>query len=542
VWEGKVRHSYPHCWRCKDPVLFRATSQWFLSVEKNELRKKLLSNIESVTWIPSYGKNRIRGMVQQRPDWCLSRQRLWGTPIPIFYCETCRTPLLDDQAIGMVEEIVGLEGSDSWFKNDASHFLQTPFQCGKCGGKRFARENDILDVWFDSGVSHEAILKGETKTCLGVEWKEDLSWPADLYLEGSDQHRGWFQTSLIPSVALHEKSPYQSVLTHGFIVDGQGKKMSKSLGNVIAPEQVLKIYGADILRLWVAASDYREDIRLSDDILKGVAESYRKFRNSIRYLIGNISDFRFANDSVPYAQMLEVDRWVLGRLSQTIQNCQRAYDQFEFHRVAVSLLEFCAIDCSSFYFDVLKDRLYTFGKNSPERRSAQTALYHILSSLLPVLAPILSFTSEEVWQLGLQEGYWSEETVFLKNFPAPDPLWKEDSLQEKWIRILRLREKVNSALELARKNGLIGGSLESKVIFSGGSKEEKEILQNMGTDLPMVFIVSQVERNNGDGELSIAVQKASGSKCLRCWRYVDGLSVEAEQSQLCPRCLHALQP
>lgn len=547
VYHEKIRHSYPHCWRCKNPVIFRATHQWFLNVdyrpenEQKHLRVKMLDEIENVQWIPDYGKNRIRGMVEQRPDWCLSRQRLWGAPIPIFYCKQCKTPLLEDQAIGMIEEIISLEGSDSWFKEEAKHFLQTEFQCEKCKGKEFAQEHDILDVWFDSGVSHEAVLKGEETTFNGKSWKEELSWPADLYLEGSDQHRGWFQTSLIPSVALYGAAPYKSVLTHGFIVDGQGKKMSKSQGNVIAPEDILKDYGADILRLWVASSDYREDIRLSKDILKGVAENYRKIRNSFRYMLGNLAEFNVEKELLPYSQLLEIDRWALTRLALAIETSKKAYESYEFHRAVVSLVEFCSRDCSSFYFDVLKDRLYTYGKNSIERKSAQTVLYRICSSLLPICSPILSFTCEEVWQLGLKEKFWLEESVFLTSFSEDHSQWLNKRLDEKWDGILKIREQANLSLEAARREGLIGSSLESKLIFSGGNESENQILNEMEKELPMILIVSQVKRDEKNGDLKIQVEKAEGLKCPRCWRY--DLSVKEEENfpSLCSRCQEAIK-
>lgn len=547
VHQEKIRHSYPHCWRCKKPVIFRATPQWFLKIEKkiegDYLRVRLLQEIDKVLWIPEYGKNRIGGMIEQRPDWCLSRQRFWGTPIPIFYCKKCQEPLTDDQAVGMVEEIVGLEGSDIWFKEKPEYFLKNlkNFKCHQCGGEEFVQENDILDVWFDSGVSHEAVLKGDAPTITGDLWKDVLNWPADLYLEGSDQHRGWFQTSLIPAVALHDKAPYKSVLTHGFIVDGEGKKMSKSLGNVIAPEDILKTYGADILRLWVAASDYREDIRLSQDILKGVAENYRKIRNTFRYLIGNLSDFDYSKNRLPYEKMLAIDRWALTRLSQVIQNCQKAYDSFEFHLVVVRLIEFCTTDCSSFYFDLLKDRLYTFREDSPERLSGQTVLYHILSSLLRLFAPILSFTCEEVWQIGFQNGHWQEASVFLKDFPEILPEWDDKKLHEKLAQILQIREKANLSLEAARRAGQIGSSLEARLIFSGGADTEKNILKSLQKDLAMIFIVSQVEMRELSGALEIAVEKAAGNKCVRCWRYDETVNKNGSHPGLCLRCVEMIQ-
>ena len=542
VHQEKIRHSYPHCWRCKGPVIFRATYQWFLSVEHEDLRKRLLDEIGKVQWVPAYGQNRIRGMIEQRPDWCLSRQRLWGTPIPVFYCKACNEPLINDNSLNLIEEQVGQEGSDIWFSRTAGELLRhaKPFECGKCGGKDFTKGSDILDVWFDSGSSWQAVLQGDHKTVTGALWKDELQYPASLYLEGSDQHRGWFQSSLIPSVAVRGRAPYFGVLTHGFIVDGEGKKMSKSLGNVIAPEDILKEYGADILRLWVAASDYREDIRLSKDILKGVAESYRKIRNTLRYLSGNISDFDPAKDAVPREKMPEIDRWALSRLARAIETCARSYEAYEFHRVVVAVIELCMVDGSSFYFDVLKDRLYTFKKDSLERRSAQTVLHRILESLLLLLAPVLSFTSEEVWRIGLERGQWKGESVFLSDFPEASPEWKDAALEEKWSRLRKIREKAQLSLEAARQSGLIGSSLEARVVFSQGEPSEREILRSMERDLPSILIVSQVENRNGEGALNVSVEKASGEKCRRCWRYETEVRTEGPHAGLCGRCVEAL--
>lgn len=541
VHQEKIRHFYPHCWRCKNPVIFRATHQWFLSVDQEKLRERLLAEIENVQWVPDYGKNRIKSMIEQRPDWCISRQRLWGTPIPIFYCADCGQPLLEPQALNMVEEAIGLDGSDIWFKEEPEYFLKNlkPFQC-KCGNKKFVKETDILDVWFDSGVSHEAVLKGERKSLTGEIWKEALAWPADLYLEGSDQHRGWFQVSLIPSIALHNKAPYKSVLTHGFIVDGEGKKMSKSQGNVIAPEEVLKNYGADILRLWVAAQDFREDIRISPDILKGIAENYKKIRNTFRFLIGNLYDFNFKTDQQPIAKMLAVDRWALSELFEFTENCKKDYEEFEFHRVIARGVEFCAVDCSSFYFDMLKDRLYTFKRDFSERKSAQTVLYFILSYLLKIFSPILSFTCEEVWQIGKAGGHWQEESVFLSSFPQPPEEWQDKKLKEDWEEILAVREKVYLSLESARKAGRIGSSLDAKVILAGGNDRQKKVLKSLARELPSIFIVSQVEIDSGNESVNVRVEKASGEKCLRCWRYDETVNKNGNHPGLCSRCIGML--
>ncbi|MBI2093514.1 MAG: isoleucine--tRNA ligase, partial [Candidatus Omnitrophica bacterium] len=404
--EETILHSYPHCWRCKQPVIFRATPQWFLNVSHQALRQKLLEAASAVSWIPSAGLNRISGMLQTRPDWCLSRQRYWGTPIPVLHCILCERPLTDTVSLQAIENALQEKGIEAWFKLSPEE-LVPQLRCSFCKGKSLRRDPDILDVWFDSGVSHEAVLRA----------RDPKSWPADLYLEGSDQHRGWFQVSLIPSVALHGKPPYKGVLTHGFVMDGQGHKMSKSLGNVVAPEDVMKRYGADILRLWVASCDYREDVRISEEILSQVAESYRKIRNTFRYLLANLDGFDPKRDAVSDNDFGDLDRWVFHRLGEVTHSVTRAYQDYQFHEVVRFVYQFCVVDLSAFYLDALKDRLYTQARSSLSRRCAQTTLYAILVRLVKVLAPILAITSEEVWELMHQAQWVTEASVHMADWP-----------------------------------------------------------------------------------------------------------------------------
>lgn len=548
VFSGEVVHQYPHCWRCKNPIIFRATEQWFLNVEHNNLRKRMLEEIEKVKWIPNYGIERIRGMITVRPDWCLSRQRFWGVPLPILYCEQCNTPLLDIQVIENVEKLIEKEGSDVWFTKSVEEIVPPGTKCAKCAGTKFRKENDILDVWFDSGVSHEAVLKTNSQ----------LHWPAEMYLEGSDQHRGWFQTSLIPAVALENSAPYKSVLTHGFVLDGQGRAMHKSLGNVISPQEVIEKYGAEIVRLWVAISDYREDVRISPEILEQLAETYRKIRNTLRYLLGNLHNFTLPDEKCKVKNircnlcnqdvnqcnqtLLEIDRYLLHRLNKIIAEVTDAYENYEFHRVMRTIHNFSVLELSNFYLDVLKDRLYTFAENLVERRAAQTVLYEILFALLPMLAPLLSFTAEEAWEYFQPIAKSKEQSVFMVDFPKVNPNFFSEELEKNWAKILTLRNKVYQKLEQARKDGLIGSSLEAKVIIST-NKEEKEFLKEYGEQLPMVFIVSQVEVTDKTEltELTVEIKKAEGEKCIRCWNYSTTVGQDKDHPQLCSRCIKNLQ-
>lgn len=527
LWEGKISHSYPHCWRCKKPIIFRATTQWFISMEHNNLRQRALNEIDKVKWIPSWGRERIYAMVQGRPDWCLSRQRSWGVPITLFICKKCGYIIKDDTLFDKICEIFEKQGADAWFKLTLEELVGNDYSCPECGSKDFQKEKDILDVWFDSGVSHAAVL----------EKNPLLSWPADMYLEGSDQHRGWFQSSLLASLGNKGRAPYSIVLTHGFTVDGQGRKMSKSLGNVIAPQQIIKGNGADIIRLWVSAEDYRDDIKLSQEILARLTEAYRKIRNTIRYLLGNLYDY----DGKDYSEsLLEIDRWAMMKLQKLIKRVKKAYENFEFHQVFHAIHNFCVTDMSAFYLDILKDRLYTFRADSPERRAAQWVLYNIANSLIKLMAPILSFTAEEAWQ---HLPFKKSESVFLERMPEYLESFIDEELDKRWEKLIEIRDQVNKALEIKRKEKFIGNSLEAKIILSVNSNLKEFLLPYLDF-LPTLFIVSQVEVKESESltnnEFEVTVQKAEGSRCERCWNY-SPLVGKLEISDLCPRCYYVLQ-
>ncbi|MCD5390382.1 isoleucine--tRNA ligase [candidate division NPL-UPA2 bacterium] len=532
-----LTHSYPHCWRCKRPVIFRATEQWFISVDKNSLRERSLKEIEKVNWIPGWGQVRIRNMVRERPDWCISRQRVWGVPIPIFYCLGCGRELLSEKAIKAVSDLFLKEGSDSWFSRD--EVLPPDISCPGCGQRKFRKETDILDVWFESGVSHRAVLKDS----------ENLSYPADLYLEGSDQHRGWFQTSLLTALGVESQAPYKTVLTHGFMVDGDGKKMSKSLGNLISSEEAIGKFGADVIRLWASSEDYRNDIAFSSEILTRMVEAYRRIRNSCRFILGNIYDFDPDKDRVDYEQLPEIDRWALSRLAGLLGKATRAYDSFEFHRLYHDLHNFCTVDLGSFYFDVLKDRLYTFAASSRERRSAQTVLYEILLTLTKLMAPLLSFTAEDVWRhLPGNE----EESVHLASWPSSDESYLNEKLEERWERLLRVREEVYRILEKARREKMIGNFLEAKVVLFSTSSRLTSFLKEYESELATVFIVSSVElrpvktlpEDVSPGEeikeLGMRAEKAPGRKCERCWIWSETVGEIEEHPTICRRCFKVI--
>ena len=539
IAQEKMEHSYPHCWRCKKPVIFRATPQWFISMDKTGLRKNALKEIDRVTWIPHWGKERIYGMIENRPDWCVSRQRAWGVPIAIFYCEKCNTMYLNSDIIDHIYKLFEKNGADIWFEKDVKELLPDDAACGACGHKVFIKEDDILDVWFDSGVSHAAVL----------EQRSNLKWPADLYLEGSDQHRGWFHSSLLTAVGTRGSAPYKSVLTHGFVVDAEGKKMSKSLGNVVAPEEVIKKHGAEILRLWVSASDYRDDIRISENILKQLSDAYRRIRNTSRFLLGNLYDFDPKKDMVSYDKMLELDRFALHRLQELILKARKAYDNYEFHIIYHALYNYCIVDLSSFYLDILKDRLYTSPSQSKERRSAQTAIYVILDSLARIMAPILAFTAEEIWNF-MPGNSMNSESVHMTSLPVVNEAWKDEQLAEKWKKIIEVRGEVTKALEEARIKKLIGHSLDaSTTIHAEG--ELYDILEEHKDDLRSIFIVSDasLKKENKPDEifksldiegLSIGVKPALGEKCERCWVYDISVGTDSEQPTICRRCKDAL--
>ncbi len=529
-------HSYPHCWRCKKPIIFRSTEQWFISMEKNGLREKALRSINSVQWIPAWGRDRIYGMIEKRPDWCISRQRSWGVPIVMFYCRKCHAEVMSGEIMARVVEIVKAEGADAWFEREAFDLLPPGVTCPSCGAGEFSKEMNILDVWFDSGVSHAAVL----------EKREGLRSPADMYLEGSDQHRGWFHSSLLESVGTRGRAPYKSVLTHGFVVDGGGKKMSKSSGNVIEPEQIITSHGAEILRLWVAAEDYTDDIRISKEILNRLVEGYRRIRNTGRFILGNLYDFEVETKAVPAGEMEEIDRWALHRLQEVIRRVREAYDQYQFHVVYHTIHNFCSVDLSALYLDILKDRLYTSKAESRERRSAQSAMYLILENITRLLAPVMTFTMEDIWR-ALPPVQGRPSSVHLASLPEVDPLLQDAPLAERWKNLLNVRGEISKAIEGARKEKLIGHSLDARVLVS--LPEELRLLPGDTADiLRTILIVSQVELVPAEvlseafasaeiKGLRVGVLKASGTKCPRCWIYSDEISpAEAEYPDICPRC------
>lgn len=532
--KGSIKHQYAHCWRCKNPIIYRATEQWFASVDG--FREEALNAIKNVQWVPTWGEDRIRNMVADRHDWCISRQRVWGVPIPIFYCKKCNEHVINDDTIDAVKELFRKEGSDAWWARTAEEILPQNFTCPHCGHNEFRKETDIMDVWFDSGSSHAAVL----------EQHKNLQWPADLYLEGSDQHRGWFQSSLLTSVATRGSAPYKTVLTHGFVVDGEGRKMSKSIGNVIYPQEVIKKYGADILRLWVASADYQADIRISNDILKQLSEVYRKIRNTFRYILGNIHDFDPNIDKVKYDQLLEIDKWALLRLEQVREKVTKSYEAYEFHSLYHTIHNFCAVDLSSIYLDILKDRVYTALPNSIERRAAQTVMYEILTTLVRLIAPVLTFTAEEVWQF-VPKTQNMPESVQLAEWPQTHAEYLNTELEVKWNKVLTIRSEITKALETARRNKVIGHSLDAAVSIYAG-KEEYADLNAVNEDLATILIVSKANvmpnfdqapstAYRPDGmNLAIVVAPAEGEKCERCWIYSDTVGQNSNHGTLCKRC------
>ena len=525
-----ILHSYPHCWRCKKPVIYRATDQWFASVDG--FRNETLEAIKTIKWMPSWGEERITGMIKDRNDWCISRQRTWGVPLPIFYCKECGKEYVTDESIEKIQNIFRKHGSNAWFDLNEKELMPEGATCS-CGCKEFKKETDIMDVWFDSGSTHQSVL---------VE--RGLPYPANMYLEGTDQYRGWFQSSLLTSVATKGIAPYKEVLTHGFVTDAQGRKMSKSLGNGIAPSEIIKDFGADILRLWVLSSDFRGDVSISKDILKQTAEVYRKIRNTARYILGNISDFD-VNSPVAYEELEEIDKWALTRLNKLIRECTESFDKYEFHIAYRALNNFCVTDMSNFYLDIIKDRLYTYKKDSTARRSAQTVMYEILSALVRILAPMTCFTAEEIWNFMPHKNEEEVESVMLVNWPEVNQAWDNEVLVEKWDKIISIKEDVAKELELARADKIIGHSLNAKVTLYASDKNY-EFLKPMEELLTTVLIVSKVvveenERKDAKNEIGIKVEQAPGEKCERCWMYSETVGEDAEHPHICHRCSENLK-
>ncbi|MBV8817292.1 MAG: isoleucine--tRNA ligase [Acidobacteriaceae bacterium] len=527
-----IDHSYPHCWRCHNPVIFRATEQWFIGMDRNDLRARALDAIAQVKWHPEWGEERISNMVSMRPDWCVSRQRVWGVPITVFYCEGCGEPFTEKHVLDRVVEQFRQHTADVWYTNSTEELMGPGCTCPKCGGSSFRKETDILDVWFDSGASNLAVLTAQN----------GLNWPSDMYLEGGDQYRGWFQSSLLIGVGLKDGSPYRESLTHGWTLDADGRAMSKSLGNTIEPEEIIKQYGADLLRLWVASVDFMEDVKLSDVILKRLSEAYRKLRNSgFRYMLGNLNDFDPVRDAVPGDRLPGIDVWILARAQQLVRNCLAWYNDYAFHKVYRAVYDFVTVDLSSIYFDVSKDRLYTAGPRSHARRSGQTALHRLNLALVRLLAPILSYTCEEVWRY-TKHGVDAPDSVHLAWFPEPDSLVEGITAPQlaeaaDWDQLLPVRDEVLKALDVAREDKMIGSSLEAAVIVHAGT-DLYPLLKKHAAELPGWFIVSQVDlQRDRTGELlSVKVERAGGDKCERCWKYTLDVGRVDEFPTVCAAC------
>ena len=529
LWKHEAyAHTYPHCWRCHHPVIFLATPQWFISMEEGGLRQKALDAVRGVTWIPAWGEDRIHSMLANRPDWCISRQRTWGVPIPAVDCTSCGEAILTTEIIAKTGDVFERLGADAWYERPIEEFLPEGFACPECGHTEFEREQNILDVWFDSGASHEGVLPNYAS----------LRWPADMYLEGNDQYRGWFHSSLLVALGTRGAAPYREVLTHGFTVTEEGKKMSKSLGNDVPPEQIIEQSGAEVLRLWVAMTDYREEIRVGKEILSRVVEAYRKLRNTLRYLVANLYDFDPVTQALPVADLLEVDRYALARFAAAAQKVRSAYDAYEFAAAFQAVNTLATVDLSAFYFDVSKDRMYTFGAASRGRRSGQTAMFLIADGLVRLIAPLLPVTADELWRAlpGPRD-----ESVHLAEFPAALDALADAELVERWERLIRVREAVLPVIEAQRQQKVLGQSLEAHVSLTA-SGETLELLDTYRDDLAMLFIASKVTLARGAdaSELSVVVARVQGEKCPRCWRYVDATSADEGTAGLCGRCVEAV--
>lgn len=532
--EKTVHHSYPHCWRCHNPTIFRATEQWFIGMERNGLRQAALEAIKQVRWLPVWGQERISNMIAARPDWCISRQRVWGVPIIVFYCSKCRRPLTDRKVLDRVVELFAEKTSDIWFDKSAGELVGPGVRCQDCGSGEFEKENDILDVWFDSGSSHLAV----------VNEQEDLHWPAELYIEGGDQYRGWFHSSLLVGVGLKGGAPYRHCATHGFVLDAEGRAMSKSLGNIIEPEKVVQQNGAEVLRLWVASVEFTEDVRISETILARLTEAYRKLRNTFRFALGNLHDFDPEKDALPPAELREIDQWMLLRAEEITRRCRDWYDDFAFHRVFQTLYNFATTDLSALYFDVLKDRLYTTARTSKARRSAQTTLYRLIYALVRLLAPLMSFTTDEAWG-HLRKVPGAPESVHVALLPEPEELSEgipaeHRERSENWDRLIEVRDIVLKSLEAARQEKFIGAPLDARVHLKANG-DLHPLLERYAAQLPDLFIVSQVSmEGHSEAQLAVHVERAEGSKCARCWKYKDDVGLHPQLPGICAACAEAV--
>src|SRR6056297_297247 len=532
-----IDHQYPHCWRCKGPLVFRATDQWFASIEA--IKEDTLKAIHNVKWFPAWGEKRMGNTVSDRTDWCISRQKKWGVPIPIFYCDDCGESIINDETLDAVKSIFLKEGSNAWYKYEAAEILPKGYQCPNCASSNLSKEEDIMDVWFDSGSSHKAVL----------EQRDNLNWPAQVYLEGTDQYRGWFNSSLLTAVATEGKAPYEEVVTNGFTVDEKGNKMSKSEGNVISPHKIIDQYGADILRLWVASANFKDDVRVSDKILKQNSEVYRRIRNTFRFILGNTSDFLKQENYVKFEDRKEIDKWIGIKLKELTENVNKAYREYEYHKVYHAVHNFCTVEMSSLYMDIIKDRLYTDGTDSLSRRSAQSALFDIMITLVKIVSPILVHTAEEVWQEAKEKADL-EESVFLSDWPKFTEEYVNDKLMNRWEKLLDIRKDVSKALELARDKKIIGNSLEAKVEISCEDDQIRKLLEDEYKRLADFFIVSQIELKNkleevthqGENtEIKVFVGEAKGEKCDRCWKYSTTVGKDEQYEDICERCANVLK-
>jgi isoleucyl-tRNA synthetase len=521
----KFNHSYPHCWRCRNPVIFRATPQWFISLTKSGLNEEAIAACDTIQWHPSWGNERMKNMFKERPDWNISRQRAWGVPITVFYCEDCGETLVDPKVINHVADLFEKDSADAWYERSEKDLLPPDTKCAKCSSERLTKEHDILDVWFDSGCSWITTLE-----------PRGLPFPADVYLEGGDQFRGWFNSSLVVALAMKGRAPYHQIITYGWAVDGEGRKMSKSLGNTVEPEKVIKQSGAEIIRLWCAALDYHEDMRISNEILTRISDAYRKLRNTARYCLGNLDGFNPATDAVAYADLHELDRWAVSAFNEVVKKVLAAYERYDFMTVYQSLYSFATVELSALYFDIIKDRLYTYAAKSHARRSAQTALYEIVHRLARLLAPLTVFTADEIWENLPGE---KAESVHLELFPAYETAWQDEALLMRYERLFEIRSAVTKSLEEARNNKLIGAALEAHVTITADA-DTKNFLASFGEDLRFVFIVSGVTLQSGDA-LQVAVARAAGEKCERCWHYTTDVNNDLRFPGACGRCVTNIQ-